>query len=81
MSRNQNAQAKEPLIRMVKRDVISRQKSWGIRGIAFLLSLITGGLLILFLGHNPLSVYKAMVVGSWGSRTVIHETCLLYTSK
>lgn len=76
MSSN-STQAKEPLIRMVKRDVISKQKAWGIRGIAFFLSLVTGGLLILVMGHNPLSVYKAMVVGAWGSPTVIHETVKL----
>ncbi|MEJ8734133.1 ABC transporter permease [Mediterraneibacter sp. ICN-202921] len=67
-------QRKEPLIRMVKRDTLSQQKTWGIRGIAFILSLVTGGLLILALGHNPFSVYASMVKGAWGSRTVIHET-------
>lgn len=65
---------KEPFIRMVKRDSISGQKAWTIRGVAFLLSLVTGGLLILALGNNPISVYKAMVTGSWGSATVIRET-------
>lgn len=70
-------QRKEPLIRMVRRDCISNQKAWGVRGIAFLLSLITGGLMILMLGHNPLAVYKAMVVGAWGSSTVIRETVKL----
>lgn len=70
-------QAKEPLIRMVKRGAISQQKAWGVRAIAFFLSLVTGGLLILVLGHNPLEVYKSMVIGAWGSRTVIHETVKL----
>ncbi|MDO4274682.1 MAG: ABC transporter permease [Eubacteriales bacterium] len=76
MSRNVTA-AKEPLIRMAKRDTLTPQKAWGIRAIAFLLSLITGGLLILALGHNPLSVYKSMVIGAWGSQTVIRETIKL----
>lgn len=71
------AHIKEPLIRMVKRDTIKKQKAWGIRALAFFLSLVTGGLLILSLGHNPLSVYKAMVIGSWGSQTVMHETIKL----
>ncbi|GAA0256227.1 ABC transporter permease [Faecalicatena contorta] len=74
---SKQTQVKEPLIRMVKRGSISQQKAWGIRAAAFLLSLVTGGLLILVLGHNPLAVYKAMVIGSWGSRTVIHETVKL----
>ena len=68
------AQAKEPLLRMVRRDTISSQKSWGIRAAAFLLSLVTGGIVILMLGHNPISVYVSMVKGAWGSKTVIYET-------
>ena len=73
----QTTKIKEPLIRMVKRDDISSKKAWEIRGIAFLLSLVTGALLILVLGNNPFSVYKAMIVGSWGSKTVIYETIKL----
>ena len=70
-------QAKEPLIRMVKRDTISQNKAWGIRAAAFVLSLVTGGIVILMLGHNPFSVYASMVKGAWGSRTVIYETVKL----
>ncbi len=72
-----STQLKEPLIRMVKRDAISTRQSWKIRAIAFFLSLVTGGLLILILGHNPLSVYQSMVIGAWGSKTVIYETVKL----
>lgn len=68
---------KEPLFRMVRRDTISPQKSWTIRGIAFLLSLAAGGLLILILGHNPVAVYQSMVVGAWGTSTVRYETIKL----
>lgn len=65
---------REPFLRMVKRDKMTNASAWRVRGIAFLLSLVAGGLMILFLGHNPLSVYKGMVLGAWGSQTVIHET-------
>ena len=50
------ARPKEPFLRMVRRDTISSQKSWGIRAAAFLLSLIAGGIVILMLGHNPLGI-------------------------
>ena len=70
----EKGKGKEPLIRMAKRDTLSNQKAWCIRGVALLLSLITGGLVILALGHNPFSVYTSMVVGAWGSSTVIRET-------
>ena len=69
-----STQVKEPLIRMVKRDTMSQKKAWGIRAAAFVLSLVTGGIVILMLGHNPFSVYVSMVKGAWGSSTVIHET-------
>lgn len=72
-----NAKVREPILRMVKRDSISAQKAWGIRAAAFVLSLVTGGIIILLLGHNPFSVYVAMVKGAWGSRTVTHETIKL----
>lgn len=73
----QNGHSAEPFVRMVKRDAVSQKKAWGIRGIAFLLALVTGGLLILVLGHNPFQVYQSMVVGAWGSKTVINETIKL----
>ncbi|MCL2807182.1 MAG: ABC transporter permease [Coriobacteriia bacterium] len=62
---------------MVKRDDLSPRRAWCYRGIAFLLALLAGGLLILALGHNPLSVYKDMVLGAWGTPTVIRETVKL----
>ncbi|MDR2108614.1 MAG: hypothetical protein LBP28_04025, partial [Coriobacteriales bacterium] len=68
---------KEPLFRMVKRDDISPRRAWAYRGIAFVLALLTGGLLILILGQNPVFVYRDMVVGAWGSPTVIRETVKL----
>lgn len=68
---------KEPLIRMAKRDLMSPKKAWSIRGIAFLGALITGALLIFALGHNPILVYKDMVVGAFGSKTVFYETIKL----
>ena len=70
----ESGQAKEPLFRMVKRDAMSQRQAWTIRGVAFLLALATGGIIILLLGHNPFAVYASMVKGSWGSPTVIKET-------
>jgi len=58
--------AKEPLFRMVKRDAIPQKKAWMIRAAAFLLSLATGAVVIMMLGHNPFSVYISMIKGAWG---------------
>ena len=69
--------SREPLLRMARRDSIDPGLAWAIRGAAFLLSLVTGAVIILLLGHNPLAVYQSMVVGAWGSTTVIRETVKL----
>lgn len=74
---NCQTQIKEPFMRMVKRGTISSKRAWGIRAVACLFSLVTGSFLLLSMGHNPLAVYKAIVEGSWGSRTVIYETIKL----
>lgn len=68
---------KEPLLRMVKRDGISGGEAWRIRAAAFVLALLTGALLILVLGNNPIAVYRDMVIGAFGSKTVRVETVKL----
>ena len=58
----------EPLIRLVKRDGISRPKSWGIRIAAVLLALLLSGLFIYSVTSlNPVDVYKAMYEGALGT--------------
>ena len=66
--------SREPLLRMARRDSIDPGLAWAIRGAAFLLSLVTGAVIILLLGHNPLAVYQSSVVGAWRSTPVIRET-------
>lgn len=65
---------REPLVRMVRRESISSSKVVLIRVVAILCALLTGGLIILLLGHNPIAVYGDMIVGSLGSNTVLIET-------
>jgi len=65
---------REPLVRMVRRESIEPSKVLLIRVAAVVLALITGGLIILCLGHNPFRVYADMLVGSLGSKTVLFET-------
>ncbi len=47
-----------------------------IRIMAVFLSLFTAGVFILFLGHNPFSVYGSMMSGSFGSLYRLQETIL-----
>jgi len=64
----------EPLIRMVKRDTVSKKRAIAVRAIAIVGALIVGGILILLMGFNPVLVYGDMVNGSLGSALVLRET-------
>jgi ABC-type uncharacterized transport system permease subunit len=78
MSKTPNAahalKAKEPFLRMVKRENLPKTQAVLIRVLAILGSLVFGGLLILALGHNPVAVYADMIKGSLGGVTVLKET-------
>ena len=65
---------REPLVRLAKRSDIAPGKAWAIRIAASLLALLTGGLIILTLGHNPVEVYASMVSGALGKPRAIRET-------
>ena len=60
--------SKEPLLRIAKRDGISRPKAYGIRIAAVLLSLVFSGIFIFAVTSlNPIQVYQAMFSGAFGS--------------
>lgn len=65
---------REPFVRLAKRDTLPRAQAWAIRAIAILLALITGGLLVAGLGHNPAAVYADLVKGALFSKVAIRET-------
>ena len=62
-------QAREPLLRMSKRgEMLPPGKAWGIRGIAFLLSLVVSGIVIILIsGLNPAAVFATMLDGAVGT--------------
>ncbi len=64
----------KPLIRAMQRTDIAPGKAFAIRMAAIVLALVTGGLFILLLGHNPFEVYASMVSGSLGTATALRET-------
>lgn len=61
-------------LHMVKREELPKREQWIIRGIAFAGALLAGALLLLSLGHDPLAVYRDMVIGALGTPTVRRET-------
>ena len=61
-------QHKEPLLRIAKRDGISRSKAYAIRIVAVILSLVISGIFIFAVTKlNPIQVYEAMFNGAFGS--------------
>lgn len=67
MAKN-NSIVREPLFHVVKRDGVSKTKSWAIRIIAILLALVFSGIITMLLtGENPISVYATMFDGAFGS--------------
>ena len=67
MAKN-NSTVREPLFHVVKRDGVSKAKSWAIRIIAILLALVFSGIITMLLtGENPISVYATMFDGAFGS--------------
>jgi len=73
-----NSGKKEPFIRIARRTDISRTKAWIIRIVSVFFSLVTGGLLILALGHNPVAVYRDMITGSVSTKTALIATAKIF---
>ncbi|MCM1057424.1 MAG: ABC transporter permease [Firmicutes bacterium] len=64
-----NAQIKEPLMRVVKRDGARLREKIAARGAAILLALVLDALFIFFVtGLNPFSVYGVMFRGTFGTK-------------
>lgn len=68
------AENREPFIRVAKRTDIAGTKALLIRIVAVMLALLSGGILVLLLGHNPFTVYADMITGSFATKTARAET-------
>ncbi len=58
---------KEPLIRISKRVEVSAKYKMLLTAASILIALIISGLLIVFLGRNPVEFFTQVIVGSFGS--------------
>ena len=64
----------EPLLRIAKRDGISRGKAYVIRIVAVVLSLVVSGIFIFAVTKlNPVEVYKAIFDGAFGTSRRRHR--------
>jgi simple sugar transport system permease protein len=61
-------------LKIEKRLTPSRTASFLVPIISLLLALIFGGIILLTAGANPLTTYKAMLLGAFGSKYSLSET-------
>ena len=66
--------AASPRFRVERRATPSRLAAAIVPAISILLALVTGGIVLLFAGEDPLAVYRAMLDGAFGSRNGVAET-------
>ena len=64
-------------LHVVQRGELTPARTWAYRLLAVLGALMIGGLLLLFLGLNPFSVYGTMLRGALGSAGMQKETLKL----
>ena len=67
-------EANTPLIRLAKRDGMSRGQMWAIRAAAFVVAVLIGAVIFLLVGNNPISAYGTILTGSLGKKTAIRQT-------
>jgi len=64
------------MLKILKRDDLSKNKAIFIRFAAIALSLVFSGIFILALGFNPVEVYANMISGAFGTEMRIRETII-----
>ena len=65
---------KMQLVRISKRDDVTRAKANMIRFIAVLAALLASALLILFMKRNPIEVYASLLKGAFGTPSKVRGT-------
>lgn len=65
---------KEPLLRITKRKELDHRMSLILRLISVLGAIVAGGVFILAIGYNPISVYATIINGAFRSGEAIRAT-------
>ncbi|MDR1539036.1 MAG: ABC transporter permease [Clostridiales bacterium] len=68
------SERKEPLIRIVKRNELSRTQVLALRLSSAVMAVAAGGLFILMLGFNPFMIYASIVSGAFRSSVALQAT-------
>ena len=65
---------KDGLLHIAKRTELTMRQRWLLRAGTFVLALVAGGLFVLALGHNPISVYATILTGAFRSGMAVQGT-------
>ncbi len=63
-------------LKITKRDDLPRNKAIMIRTFSVALSIVCAGLIIAFLGYNPITIFASMVKGALGTTIRLQQTTL-----
>ncbi len=66
--------SKEPLIRVIKRAERPPRQVTMLRALALVLAIVAGGVFILCLGYNPISIYGTILSGAFRSTMAVQAT-------
>lgn len=64
------------MIKLIKRDEVSKANSIKVRVIAIILALVAAGIFLAIIGFDPLKVFSGMLKGSFGSAYRIRQTII-----
>lgn len=65
---------KEPLLHVVKKAELGYAKTILLSLLGLAIAIIAGGLFILAIGHNPISIYASIIQGAWRSKLAASGT-------
>jgi simple sugar transport system permease protein len=65
-------------LRIARRKTIPTPQAWMIRFAGLLTALLLGAVIIISLGHNPLSVYAEMINAAFGGRIGFNQTVRIF---
>jgi simple sugar transport system permease protein len=71
-----NKKGGQALIRLIKRDEISKINSIKVRIIAIILALLVASIFLAAMGFSPLKIFEGMLKGSFGSSYRIKQTII-----
>ncbi|MDD2364035.1 MAG: hypothetical protein PHZ16_04505, partial [Eubacteriales bacterium] len=69
---------KQPFVRISKRESTTLGFKAFVISACLILALLTGALLFIAIGKNPIEAYKTILTGSFGTATTFRQTIVIW---